>query len=501
MLSAGRQKIDGLTLAAVAALVAAAVGLSLAFPRLMPWSFVALAGGALLVFWAIRWEVTVWAWLWALSFGLVGRGLWHQPIGAFDMTIPRYLFLVAAAVFLAHLLVRRWRLRYDRAVLWVMLSLLVYCAASASAAGWTASTDAVRTAPYFRFLGAMLLPFLMFYFVYSSTHHEKQIRVAMVLLSLYGWYALYIGYLQYAAIMGAESARALIWPAYINDPDFGIHFDRARGAFYGAGPQAILMVLLFFIDRYLARHTHGLLRAAVNVQSVLVPPAIFFTGLRSAYVAFAVCGVIWLVWGGRGRFGWAKLGASAILVAVAVAGFWSNLAQTRRQTGGVAQEGPVIARYVLARQSWQLFRGAPIFGVGFGHFVDAQQQLPRDPGTITGLRAAVAVEHNLFLSMLAETGLIGLALLVALFALIFRQSVLLYRKLPAGARGDLNRTLVVLFWVAMANYLVDAMLRDTLWDVFANAVFWSFAGLIAGYNRLLEPHPIDLPVAASPARR
>jgi hypothetical protein len=60
----------------------------------------------------------------------------------------------------------------------------------------------------------------------------------------------------------------------------------------------------------------------------------------------------------------------------------------------------------------------------------------------------------------------------------------------------LSREFVVLFWVAMGNYLCSAMFRDTLWDVFANASFWALAGLIAGYNRLLEPHPLDLPVAA-----
>jgi hypothetical protein len=47
----------------------------------------------------------------------------------------------------------------------------------------------------------------------------------------------------------------------------------------------------------------------------------------------------------------------------------------------------------------------------------------------------------------------------------------------------------------MVNYLTDATFRDPLWDNFNNGFFWAFAGLVAGYNRLLEPQPLDLPYA------
>ena len=99
--------------------------------------------------------------------------------------------------------------------------------------------------------------------------------------------------------------------------------------------------------------------------------------------------------------------------------------------------------------------------------------------------------------MAAETGIVGLALTIIVFVLVFRQSRRLYAKLPQTAVGDLSRDFVVLFWVAIANFLATAMFRDTLWDVFANGIFWTLAALVVGYNRLLEPHPLDLPVVAS----
>ena len=498
MYTLGQQKFEPLAVASLAALALGVAALSLAVPALMPWSFLVLMGAALLTYWAIRWEITLLAWLWVLCHGLLDWPEWRVEVtGFFNMTASRFIYLAAVAGFGLHFLFHRQRIRFDRGLPWVMLALTGYCALSASSSGWLAQTEAVKTAPYFRFLGAMVFPFLMFLLIYSVMRDERQIRWPLVLLSAYGWYALYVGYLQYAAIMGADGARQFLWPPYVNDPTYGIHFDRARGAFWSGSEQAILLTLVFYADLYLLRLVRGPYRGAMIVQVLLIPPAIFFTGMRSGYLGFLLCGAVWCLAAGRRRFGAGKLALAALALLVAVVAFWGNLTQTARETGGLAQRGPVEARLVLARQTWEIFKDHPLTGVGFGHFVDAQYRLPRDPTSLGALSTGLVVEHNLFLSMAAETGLIGLAGIVAVFVLIYRQSRQLYDKIPETAEGWLSRPLVVLFWVAMVNYLTDAMFRDTYADIFANALFWCFAGLVAGFNRLLEPQPLDLPAHAA----
>ena len=494
MATLGHQKIDTLTLTGLSALIAAVAVVSALAPGIMPWSFLAPAAAAVLLYWAVKWEMTVWAWLWVFSYGLLEWPTWRLPVaGLFKLSVPRLIFLGALATFFLHYLLRRGRFRLDRALFWVMLALLAYCAASATATGWRARTPQVQSAPYFRFLGAMLLPYLMFLLIYNTARDERQILWAGGSFVVYGWYALYVGYLQYASITWWGGARAWIWPAYINDPTYGIHFDRARGAFAGAAPQAALLVLLFYVDLFLARHTRGWVRAVCWLQAAAVPPAIFFTGLRSAYVAFLLCGVVWIVVAGRRRFRWAKLATAALAVFIATAVFWSNLTQTTRRRGGVAQRGPVVARMILVRQTWHMIKQHPVTGVGFGHFVDAQMRLQRDPASLAGMSTGVLVEHNLFLNMVAETGVIGLTLTLAVFVMLFRQSRQLYRKLPAKPAGPLSRSFVALFWVALTAYLTDAMFRDPLWDVFSNGMLWCLAGLVVGYNAIVQP-----PAAAEP---
>jgi O-antigen ligase len=337
--------------------------------------------------------------------------------------------------------------------------------------------------------------------VYNATRHEAQIKWAMILLTIYGWYALYIGYLQYTAILGWEGARDFIWPSYINKPawgveplTYGIHFDRARGAYMMCSPQATLLITLFFADLFLIRKIRGVYRGLLILQAFLVPPAIFFTGVRSGYLAFLVAGTIWCLLADRERFGRGKLAMAVLVLTVTVAMFWGNLTQEDRARGGVAQRGPVFSRLALVELTWTIIREHPLAGVGFGHYLEAQRKLEVSPEVMAQMDIGVSTSHNLFLMMLAETGVVGLLLTVAVLGLLLRESVQLYRKLPPNATGLLSREYVVAFWTLFAAYFVDAMLVDPLWDVASNALFWSSAGLMIGFNRLLEPHPIDLPV-------
>ncbi|MCE5327563.1 MAG: O-antigen ligase family protein [Planctomycetaceae bacterium] len=495
MLTTGRPKIDLFGWVVVAAVTLGAAAMAL----LQPSATLLVLGGsalaALLLFAALRWEITVWAWLWVLAYGVLDSTFWRSEVpGFFNLTIPRLLFVAASLAFVLHFMFRRRPVFFDRKVLWAMLGMLVYCAISASAHGWTADAAVILQPPYFRYIGGLMFPAVMFFLMYNSARSERQVSVGLVLIAAFGWYALYIGYLQYFANAGYwAGARDFIFPSYINNPEVeaGIHFARSRGPFYSAIPQGTLMVLLFFIDLFLIRRARGLTRGLAFLQAVLTLPGVFFTGLRAAYLCFLVCGLIWLIWGGR-RGGMLKLASGLVALLLLTGLFWQNLQQTDRLKGGVAEVSPIEDRIALLKITWQIAQEHPFTGVGYGRFAEARQSLEQDPTART--LPPEMMQHNVFLAILAETGILGLALLVAMLVLMFRESLQLYRKLPADAPGLLSRPLVVLFWVALANYVTISMFNDTTTDFFTTGLTWTLAGLIAGYNRLLEPHRIDLPV-------
>jgi len=363
--------------------------------------------------------------------------------------------------------------------------LVVYVAINASISGWTSGIPTKRSTPYFRFFAGMLFPFLAFLFMYNTARSEKQIKWALIALTLFGFYDLWIAYCQASTLLGGPNLRWLIWPGYINADIQGmIHFDRARGPFVGAGPQSIFLVTLFYVDLFLIRRVRGPYRWILLLQALAVLPALVFAGIRAGYVAFAVCGVVWCVWGLKGRFGWSKLAIATLVLTLAVLMRWADVSGTERLKGGVAQRKPVIYRVLLVHQTARMVADRPFFGVGFGHFLDAEAKLKYDPGSIALYGTGTVVPHNVLLALLAETGIVGMAIYLGLIWVVLRESLRVYRKIPPSAEGYLSRAFVVLFWVMLANYFAAGMFSDVLGDVFSNALLWVLGGLVIGFGRL-----------------
>jgi len=493
-----QQKFEPFGFLVVLASVVAAGVISVAVPATMPWSFIVLVAAALLVYWVARWDVMLLTWLWVGSYGTLDWDPLKVVIpGFFTMSPPRFIFLAAVLAYLLYFLLRRGLVRFDLKLLWLILAVVLYYGWSAHTTGWTGRVYEYRAAPYYRYISAVVLPFIMLWLVYNATRRERQIAWPLILVSIYGWYALYLGYLQFMWVGGggAEWARALIWPSYVTDPEFGIHLDRGRGAFRTAVGQSVFLVMLFYMNLYSIRRIRGPWRAILILQAALTIPAIFFTGIRAGYVAFLVCGVVWCLWGSSYRVGGLKIAVGLLVLIVGVVVFWENLATTERRTGGVAQLGPIRSREVLVRQAQEIVRAHPWKGVGFGHFIDHQVQMARDPQSLTGMSPFMLSQHNVFLTLVCETGIPGLVGIVAIFVGVFWQSLCLRRKLPPTAAGWLSRDFVVLFWVIMLNFIVAGTFTDMLWEVPSCAMLWSMAGLVIGYNRLLDPHPIELPSA------
>ena len=489
MLTFGQQKVEPISLIAQLILAAIALVSCALAPEYAPFILAGSAGLVILMYWGIKWDATVWAWLWVLSYGLLDWPDWQiRSTGFFTITVPRLIFASTLLVFLFRWLAHRQRFRFDRLLLYAMLCLLLYVGASAQISGWRSSIIEYASAPYYRYLGSLLFPFLIFYLIYNTNISESEIKKGLILVTIYGWFALYIGYLQYIANHGFGGARAFIWPSYINDPEYGIHFDRARGAFRGASPQAVFMVLLFFVDLYLIRKLKGLYKALLCFQVILVPAGLLFTGVRSAIVGFVCCLLTWIFFANKGVKKWLILGVVFVVGSVGIYLTWDALLKNKRFT-----QDTISGRIDLYYQTMDIAKKHPLTGVGFGHFLDAQAQLEKDTSYghhISGL----LVEHNLWLGQLAETGIIGLFLTMLVYALLVHQSISLYKKLPKKSPGLISRELVVLFWVLLVNYFVDSMFRDPLWDVFTNGLLWSIAGLIVCCNRMLEPTPLELPI-------
>jgi len=93
-------------------------------------------------------------------------------------------------------------------------------------------------------------------------------------------------------------------------------------------------------------------------------------------------------------------------------------------------------------------------------------------------------QHNVFLSLLAETGLVGLGLFVTLWGLWIRDAWRVWRSRAAPAWA---RQLVLLFFVLLANYFAVGMFQDLSLIAMVNMVLFFLAGITAGLRPYAEP--------------
>jgi len=202
---------------------------------------------------------------------------------------------------------------------------------------------------------------------------------------------------------------------------------------------------------------------------------LFMVDGRTGYlILFALCG--WFVWtilrtwmAGRGKAIKARhvltvlmLTSSSVLVAFQTIaplrdGVLQAVTDLKAWQPGQASEGSAGMRLDYYYNTLQFLKLQPVFGVGTGGFADAYQSQVQ--GTAM---PPTHNPHNEYLMVAAQTGLVGLALLLYLFYTLWRTAP----RLPTSFEQDAARGLVL-------AYLVNCMFNSALTD-HSDGLFFAF---------------------------
>jgi len=470
------EKNDWLAVAAIAVLAAAT---ALLVPAEHPlWVWIGVAGLIVVLMWSRFGDPLTLVLAWFVTSACFSYFFWRAPLpgGLLHVTVDRLFMLVVVTVMVLSLVVGRVSWRPLPAVVKLAVVMAGYFSVSLLMSGFASIADVT---PHFRLVGGYYFPIIGMVIAYLAVRDERQAAKLAWFFLAFGLYLTVTAWAEYFGVW------ELVFPRYIADQELGIHWGRARGPFLVSPSLGVTLVFCFFSNLYLAGRMHGPARLLVYAADLLMVPAIFFTLTRSVWLAMVVCLVIYIAFNRRVR---TKAGVFAGLGAVAVvliAVLWPNLTSRDRATGGVSDPYPIYARVGLAKISMKLFSQQPVFGVGFGHFRDAAVQRGVDPASVYMRFASQQMEHNNFLSVLTETGVVGLVLYVLVLIGLLRVSLRVYRRLSPTGRGWMTRDFVVLYWIMFANYLIDAMFRETSVDPFNNSLFFVLSGMVLGMDFLL----------------
>jgi O-antigen ligase len=389
----------------------------------------------------------------------------HFTIGPVPMTLDR----LALAVLLAVYAVQRWLGQTQRTppepIDFLLAAFLgVLCASTL----W-GSIAANPSSLMLRLIGGYLISAIVYWIARQTTVDRGKISLIHGVLAGLG---IYLGVTGVLEITGQWWA---VFPSHIADPTVGLHFGRARGPMVHAvsfGTYLGVGLLAVWIWQWRLGRVGRLL--------LMMPVPIMLAALYSSYTRSVWMGTglgLLLVMAMTLRGVWRPLVVGGMISAAALLTLtrMDNLVSFNRELPASYTGKSVELRGEIAYVSWQMFLDRPLLGFGFDQYPKAKLAYLADRSTDLNLEATRDyVHHNTYLSLLTETGLLGLGLALALLACWGRTAWQIARDshLPDWARAQGALTLG-----ALGLYACQAAFHELSYLSINNALLFFLAGI------------------------
>ena len=192
----------------------------------------------------------------------------------------------------------------------------------------------------------------------------------------------------------------------------------ATGSVYA---MVSIFALVFFLKEKILKYKFVYLAILI-----ICVAGLFFTKSRGSYTGFAA-GLIFVLWFHFKSIKKFFITLAALIVAMIPIIFFTGTYQRILQIFDF-KEANVAARFTYWEKAWYLFSKSPIFGIGYGRQNDIAPAIYDKLKGIPGLFAFYlqptyffndSQAHNSYVQFLAETGVIGLGLLLIFWGLCF----------------------------------------------------------------------------------
>jgi O-antigen ligase len=337
---------------------------------------------------------------------------------------------------------------------WVIALFLLWVTLSAI---WAEQPSDTLTAAYRYVLNAAL-----FLVVFTAIQSRQQVRAligGLVLGSVMaGLYGIAVQPSAASAAAGLTSAGGL---------------DRLAGTIGDPNQLASVLVVGFTLSIAFAASARrsSAIRLASAAAATVTLAGIFFTVSRGGMVALAAA-MVATVLVARGR----RLPAAmlALLIAVTAIGYFSALAPGGAKDRIVRADGG-SGRTDIWKVGWRMVEAQPLTGVGAGNFPDSSiHYLLVEPGAIQQDKYVVDqphVAHNIYLGFLAELGIVGLGLFLAIAAGSLRTAAMAAQRFARSGDRELELltrgVIVAILAVFAADFFLSDQYSKQLWLLLA----------------------------------
>ncbi|MCA9238687.1 MAG: O-antigen ligase family protein [Planctomycetales bacterium] len=381
----------------------------------------------------------------------LGHSFWNLHLGPLPITLDRVMLAG-----LMGLVAWRWhtgKLTPARigGAEWALAATLVWLTLSALVSRPGADVH-LPSSPMWRLLFSFWAPALLLFAVRAAKESSRNALLFLAGLALLG------GYLAVTAIAETAGAWAFVFPRYIADPELGLHFGRARGPALNSVSLGVYLTVCLWAAWLLIPRAPKPAKVALALLVPLMALSVLLTYTRSVWIGALVSGVVVLLWHTPKDYRKAALlsmlGVGVIVGPIAMA----SLVAFKREDSGYASKHSVEQRGAFAYVSWKMFCDHPLTGVGFGRFYDQKLPYLSDRSQKFELESLRPLHHhNTLLSLLTETGMIGLLAYLGLLGGLLRAS---WRLANSPSADDAARRIGILSVATLTAYLPSAVFHD-----------------------------------------
>jgi O-antigen ligase len=346
----------------------------------------------------------------------LGTYFWSVDLAGITFSLDRFYLIALVGACVVQGRLGRMAPRPFLPVDWLLVGFAAWITLSAFTHDWRSRS--VGEVPVIQHLiNGYYIPLTLYFLARHVRLEEGDANAAQAALALFGVYLALTGLLE------AAGQWSLVFPRYIANPALGLHFGRSRGPMVHSVSFGIyLATCLLCVWLWRGRAS----APGAAVLALLIPlflAAVFYTKTRTVWLGAGSGIFVMLALTLRGRIRVVTLGTLVALALVICVAKMDSIVGLQREGTVADTRQSASMRKSFTYVSWLMFKDRPLAGFGFGQFASAKLPYLSDRSVDLNLESIrTYVHHNTFLSILTETGLIGLALFVAVFWAWARQA-------------------------------------------------------------------------------
>jgi O-antigen ligase len=304
---------------------------------------------------------------------------------------------------------------------------------------------------------------------------------AQVLDDLWHWFAVALLWIVLATTLDTPRALRLAAGAFVAGALVSVLLGvvtgglepAAGGRLQGAGGfdsnflAAALVAAIVLAAALAGTATRPLARGACVAAIPLLAAGLVASQSRGGAVT-AVCTVLVALVVFRGRRAYV---AAFALLAIGMAIIWFSLSPTAWERVTTFDDGS--GRSDIWTVAWRVVEDHPFAGVGLNNFVVIAGDYVREPGELTRVRLIAEVPHfvhNLYLQVLAESGIVGLLLYASFILGTLRAAWQAAQEFAAHANPAMETlaraVLVATISILISGFFLSSMVDKRMWVLF-----------------------------------